>query len=220
MKRIVLLLTLFFAFGFASIGKISAYEPLPYWYSDSTKISSFSQSSVDYSIVRYDGCNMTISNLDSYIDYAVGEWDDMFSPDFSLVSYGTGEDVQTGCISRNNADDLNIPENVVGFGGTGTMTFSQRFRNPELTGYINFYTHSSGAMYLIWDDDGTDGSVQTSNFTITQWRNVATHEIGHVMVFLGHNTQGSAQLMHMYTNSITTIQFYDKKHMLLVYGLE
>jgi len=73
MKRIVLLLTLFFAFGFASIVKISAYEPLPYWYSDSTKISSFSQSSVDYSIVRYDGCNMTISNLDSYIDYAVGD---------------------------------------------------------------------------------------------------------------------------------------------------
>jgi len=195
-----------------------AYDVIPYWYSDSTTISSFQQTTVDFKHTIYSNCDMTTTNYNNYMTHAMNEWDDTFSVDFNNVT--SNEDVSAGCISRENANDLSIPSNVVGFAGTGSLTYSARYRKPDFSGYVTFYTHTSAEVYVIWDDDGTDGTVQTSNFTTTQWENVFTHEMGHVMGFKGHNIMGSTQLMHPYTNNVTTIQYYDEEQMKLVYGLE
>lgn len=220
MKKIFLIiLTAVLIVSISDVVNVRAYEPVPYWYSDSTKISSFDSNSVDFSFDVESGCDMSSNDFEDYVYHGIDAWDDELDVDFTEVTHPNGE-LKLRCISRSTANSYNWSVTWVGAGGISGSSFSQRYAKPNGGGTVSFYEHTGGNGYLIWDDSGVNGAVRTDGYSDNQWKNVMTHEIGHAIGFKGHNTMGSSNLMYYATTSYTTPQYYDIRHMLLVYAAE
>lgn len=218
MKKIfiILLVTIFISLEGTSTKAIDP-EPVPYWYSDQDLISRFTASTVYYDTSIENGCGMDPTDIALYFQYADNVWDNVFAITFMQDS---NADIDITCISRAEANILNLPITWAGAGGTTNATYNRTYWKPDMVGRVKFYSHTESQAFLIWDTTGSSGALKTDLFSVSTWAHVAAHEFGHTMGFKGHNTQGSLTLMYPYINTVMLPDYYDIEQMKLVYTLQ
>lgn len=220
MKKILIIALLFMIISSfdGTTSKAAGYILL--WYSDADTISKFDSSSVEYGMNKMYGCDMVYSDYEGYIHDSVDEWDDEFGSISFSYNY-SGGDIYLGCVTRAYANSRGWFKSWVGAGGISGVILFTESKTLLGVGDYDFYTHTQGYGFMIWDDDGTDNSVKTSEYKDAEWESIAAHEFGHAMGYKGHNTQGSSTLMHWQTNfnsPVTSPQATDINHMELIYG--
>lgn len=218
MKKLLLVLPLFSLLLIGSGIQVKAYEPLPYWYADSSKIANYSASIINYN--RDEASCSSFTNFDSVIDYAQAEWDTEFDIDISFTTSGSAT-IENTCLTRKQAQLQGINDSAIGNTSYSYYTsYYATFAKPG-GGIVRFYYMHSADVTLIWDDGTTIGTAKTSDFTTTEWQAVAVHEWGHAMGYIGHSIY-SHQVMYSYlgTTAYNYITHYDRKNMNLVYSYE
>lgn len=218
MKRIIMVLSLTLLVIIGSKMTVNAYEPLPYWYADSSKIANYSASTINYN--RDEGSCSSFSNFDSVIDYAQGEWDNEYEIDISLTTSSTAT-IENNCITRKQAQLQGINDTAIGNTiSTYYTSYYATYAKPS-GGIVRFHNMHSAEVSLIWDDGKLFGTAKTSDFTTTEWQAVAVHEWGHAMGYFGHSIY-THQVMYAYlgTTAYNYITHYDRKNMNLAYPYE
>jgi len=225
MKKIALffVLSCLTIFSFMLHFTVSAFEPIDYWYSTSNMIGRFTSSTISVRLYLEDDA-MSSSDLATYYSFASGEWDDLIENDFSVITSGYPL-IEFWSITRDSADSLYFPATAVGATSVSKATTPYARFTKLSGGTVSFYNLNYSIVMLIWDTDGTDGSVQTSNFSAGLWENIACHEMGHAIGHYGHSTEGMDNLMYSTTQpytvyGINTPQYCDWKQIWLVYSPE
>jgi len=229
-------LLLFFVFVFLSVGifsaKTKALEVIGPWYSDTNKISRYSSvtSPIPFLFVDYGETGlMDFADLVDHTVYGLYQWDSRFSIDFEYDEYSLLDNcIKFGVVSRNFANSMGVPGNALAVTIMPDLNTKLYSAYSDERKIISLWTHNNwwdtpasfgGSMVLlIWDTDGSDGSVQTSNFTDNRWCSIMTHEVGHAIGFWGHSTKGPTQIMYAYNNGVLVPQTYDIEQMKYAYS--
>lgn len=148
----------------------------------------------------------------SYVSTAISAWDAVGIVDCSYTSSASSANITFYSGTRAQMKAL-------GFGydscTNGVTTWDSYTLKAQDSSYkIYKITAASASMC---SDYSYDSALSSSNET-KLYKNVATHELGHALGWMGHSASTSA-VMYEYTSLITTLTSTDKNHLIYVYGL-
>lgn len=176
---------------------------LMYWYCGTDDIGAWGPSNIDV----YVGTNsqwsaLSTSNIRSYISTALQSWN-VTGMSFSYVSNQSSADLVIGGITRDQATDIGISPSALG------ITISQ-MTLTELELYFgnqqkNYYQINSCTIFLI------ESQNNGTNFSTTEFRKVAVHEIGHGLGYLGHYEAGNV-MPSIFSNIVSTTPSQNEKN--------
>lgn len=179
---------------------------LPYdWYSDSGKIGYFPHNLNSNTILKLrseksSNCVMPESTFTQVIPYGIQRW----SPSLSLTIYTTNLNdyhIFATCISGAEAQQMGIPiRNTAGY---SSWDFSEIvYYVKTKTGDIKYVEKIyKSKIYLIW-------TVDTMFFGIDKWKSISTHEFGHALGYMGHDS--GANINNKAIMAYDVITFYDQ----------
>lgn len=207
MKRTFLLLGVLLLISTTG-SRIAYANVFSYWYSNASSISYFSKTALNWGVDKTAGCGMNTIDLGTYVNHGRTAWS-LQGYSYTASSWSIA-DLKTVCITRTEADSLNIPSNAVGANALKDKTY---VGDGEYNGQTKgIYSHTGYWTYYIWDTCGESNCPNTATFGATKWKNVAAHEHGHGIGYDGHGPTG--QLMQPSVSStITTPTTDDKRHM-------
>lgn len=218
---LILALSMVMLFVFGNLEAVQASDSFgvfPYWYdSTSNDIGMITSSSMTIKKNQNSGFGLASTKFDTIITNSVRNWP-LVNHSFP-ISQATGQsDFDAGPgkilgVSRAEANAANIPSDAAG----ATVPYM------TLVGYGTYagveksvYQISGFYMMYIWDTSNT--IYKTSSFTDAQWQNVASHEFGHAIGYLGHSASSSDLLWYGVT-SLGAPTTRDKNHMRNVYTI-
>ena len=213
-SMIILLAVLFIMTNSLGVFAATDFGEFAYWYSDSSQISYFNLSSINTIKYKFTGFDMSQTNFDTCTNNAINSWFSAVGLSNTYVTDQSKAQIEVFGFSRADANGYGVPSNaggVTAFDSTrlGTATFAGS------TKYVNKIIPTVD-VYFAWD---TGSKYNTGNFTLTQWKQVFAHELGHAIGYEGHynNTTGSS-LMYattgaLFNQTITTPSTLDKNHM-------
>jgi len=223
MKKISVLVLVILCLCTLIIQPVFAIEDLGtvlYWYSDSSDIGFYSPKTVKVAAALTTGCQMPGNTLLSATNAAFYAWS---SSEGLTLEAGTTSDYGWLCqgISRSEAQTMGIPNNAEGATAIQSKTLVGKCHTPSGT-IKNVYSYAKSISLLIWDSEGTNGAVKTSDYTQAKWNAIDAHEFGHAAGYAGHDnnaTSTNKALMYPYTNiwydswNVSTPQTRDTQHM-------
>ncbi len=170
-------------------------DTFEYWYSSGNDIGYIpSNGNRLISIVNNSACEITESQLSSYLSYARNAWtsEGTFSQTTSSSSDCT---MLFADINRNLATIMGISSNAVGV----------TLQDKTLVGYAtygssrkNVYTFNEQMIYLIYDDI-------SSSYSSAKWKSITAHEFGHAVGYLGHDTSATSANPSLMNPTIDTV---------------
>ncbi len=176
----------------------SAWEPIAvfsYWHSNGNSIAYIpSNGKRTVYILDSTSTKMSEEKLLNYFSYAKGNWTSEGT--FTRTTLSSNYGILFGDISRSEASStFDIPSNVEAF----------TYQEYNFVGYASYkgskrqvYTIKNGQIVaLIYDSN-------TSKYSDSKWKAISTHEFGHVVGYLDHDsgaTSSNKAIMYSYTDT-------------------
>ncbi len=182
-----------------------AYD-IDYWYANVDDMGMWSTKSLDvYVGTNSSYSSLNINNLKSYLSTAKTSWS-CTGISFNYVSQQSSADLVFGGITRSEATELGIPDNVVGitypYATTQMATLYYGSQEKRL------YKIEAATVYLIESDQAS---------TTSGAKKLAVHEIGHALGYFGHYDYGTVMTTYYENMTSTTPSTAEKNHLGQIY---
>lgn len=177
---------------------------IPYWESDSYEIGRWKNTpSVYQTTLGLDG--FTSSNFSTYTTHARNQWSNAGISTTSTNSLSNAKiRIYGGNVTALALQNPSINSSMAGY----AQVFQQEYdgtwdyKGFQKTGNI----HLDAECYIVFKNN------QTSDY----YKSVTTHELGHALGWIGHNST-STNVMYSIANSVTTLTTVDKRHLGQIY---
>lgn len=165
---------------------------LDFWYSDSNMISCQANKSLKICVETSSGFGKFKSTLKSYVENGLDSWSDL-GITYTFDNSVSNCNIYVKGVTRAEAVEMGFTDPTAA--GVTTTPLSERttatYRGNVCSpgGWKNTYSVTRKEVYIIWDTNDNDGTLQTSNYSTQKWQAVVAHEIGHALGYEGHTKQ-------------------------------
>lgn len=184
---------------------VFAATSVSYWYSDANRVSYVADAS--YHIYNLSSDSTFNSKVNSAVSYAAEKWSSVLPVSIfsASVNYAIN-DIYSGTKTQLIELFPMLTDNMNGV-TRNDSTYKADVKYNGVTKKV--YKISSGSKMAI---------VKRSDGTLAKYKNTATHEMGHLLGWVGHSSK-STDIMYAQENGITTLTTRDKNHIKQIYNL-
>ncbi len=189
---------------------VNAGIALDYWYSDSSKIHFWNNSSLSVYANPYLS-GITQADLESYITLSFSKWNSAIGISKSFTTNQSSADIEVLGLDRTTATNAGVPGNAaaIGFINDSDKTLFTTGTYGGATKNI-YETDGVGHLYYVWDST-------SEGFETSTWQKLFVHEMGHIFGYVGHYSSGAVMKPNLANITTTTPSTNEINHLGQVY---